>query len=124
MKTRRKTKALRQLELHCSEFSTEWNASKDKRDLIKGIEEKVLPNGNIFVDAALCLGLGTFEPVYYGYDEEEFEESFGGEFEDEESYVKHEIERILRQLLAFETVVNCLRKYHPVVSTFSLLPEL
>jgi hypothetical protein len=107
MKTCCKSKALRQLKYYCPKLTAEWDASKDKKDLIKGIEEEVLPNGNIFVDAALCLGLGTFEQVYDGYDEEEFE--------NEESYVKHETERILRQLLAFETVVKCFRKVPPYI---------
>jgi hypothetical protein len=103
MQTRSKSKTLSELERHCSDFSAEWDASTDKKDLIRDIEEKIRPQEFVSVDSALCLGLGTFE-VYKSYCDE-------GELDDEKSYVKHETERIFRQLLAFETVVNCLRKY-------------
>jgi len=49
---------------------------------------------------------------------------FGGEFEDEKTYVKHETKRMLRQLLAFETVIRCLREYHPVSWITSLLTDI
>jgi hypothetical protein len=73
MQTYGKAKTLSELEHHCSEFSTEWEASTDKKDLIKDIEENILPQENISVDSALRLDFGTSEVQSSYCDEDEFD---------------------------------------------------
>ncbi|KAH8767912.1 hypothetical protein F5882DRAFT_466171 [Hyaloscypha sp. PMI_1271] len=77
-KTRLETflaKTVIEVERRCSEVSKAWDASVEKKDLIRQIDEKVLIQESIFIDSAICLGLGPLElhPETYAeyYDVEE-----------------------------------------------------
>jgi len=104
--------ALSGIEDRFSKLSEVWDFSPEKKDLTRIIREKVLTEENVFVDSALCIGLGSLElyPETYAasyYDEQE-------DLMDDEglmSFCIYESTRRIRQLIVFETVLECLRKY-------------
>ena len=99
-------KAVIEVERRCSEVSKAWDAAVEKKDLIRQIDEKVLIQESIFIDSAMCLGLGSLElyPEIYA--------EYYDVVEDMWTYCVYESKKRLSQLLVFETILNCLRKYY------------
>lgn len=88
--------ALNGINCSCSEICAKWDTSTAKKDLIVAMEEKVLTQGSMFLDSALCLGLGTLEGDCMN--------------PGDEIYIEMERRNRICQLLVFETVLGCLRK--------------
>jgi hypothetical protein len=110
-------KTVIEVERRCSKVSKAWDASVEKKDLIRQIDEKVLIQESIFIDSAICLGLGPLElhPETYAeyYD-----------VEDIWAYCVYESKKRLSQLLVSETILNCLRKYYFECLRFNFLIDL
>jgi hypothetical protein len=98
---------LSRLNHQCSEVSAEWHVSSKKKDLVKAIEKRILTQSSLFLDSALCLGLGSLDGEYWELEE------MAGEL--------HTRPRIFLQLLVFETIVNCLRTYHSIFLRYGIL---
>lgn len=97
---------LSRIEHQYSEISAEWNSSALKRALVRKVEENILTQKDLFINAALCLGLGSFgASSIFGFDED---------------FTTEERDTCLRQLLAFETVVACLRMRSYILLQFEL----
>jgi len=98
-------KALEDVQDRWAKVSAEWDASPDKETL-RQIEDRMLPQETIYVDSALCLGLGSLElhPEMYAQRTDDEDELM--------AYCLYESTNRLRQLLIFETILKCLRKYH------------
>jgi len=102
------SRTLREIEAHYSDLSAEWYISTDKQELIKDIEERILTQEHVYVDSALCLGLGHMWTTCIHYSDFDYgaEEKDG----DGDDYVMRATRGILRQLLVFETLLECLRE--------------
>jgi hypothetical protein len=79
----------------CDQLSTEWNSSKTKKDLTTYVGSDILTQKELSLNAALCLGLGTM--------------GASSEAGSDKSLLAGERNTSLNQLLAFETVLECLR---------------
>jgi hypothetical protein len=108
--------ALTEIEAHYSYLKEEWDNSTTRSDLIRLIEEKVLVQEQVHVDSALCLGLGSLETTSVHYSDFDFDQGSGGH----DAYfaeTMRDTRTSLRQLLAFETVIACLRKCYFALTT-------
>jgi hypothetical protein len=113
------SRALTEIEAHYSYLKEEWDSSTTRRDLIRLIEEKVLVQEQVHVDSALCLGLGPLETTSVHYSDFDFDQGSGG-YDDYTAVTMHQTRASLGQLLAFETVIACLRKwYFALMSLFT-----
>ena len=102
------SRTLREIEAHYSDLSAKWDISADKQELIKDIEERILTQEHVYVDSALCLGLGTMRTTCTHSSDFDF----GGKEkeDDDDNYWTRSTRKILRQLLVFETLLECLRE--------------
>jgi hypothetical protein len=108
-------KTVIEVERRCSEVSRTWDASVEKKDLIRQIDEKVLIQERLFIDSAIYLGLGPLELYPENYAE------YYDVVEDMWAYCVYESKKRLSQLLVFESILNCLRKYCFECLRFSFL---
>jgi len=100
-------RTLKDVEDCWAKVSAEWDASPDSEALGKLIEERVIPQETMFIDSALCLGLGSLElhpEKYTQWPDEDADEFI--------AYDLYRSTRRLRQLIVFETILNCLREDH------------
>lgn len=125
------------LDTQAAELAKEWDGSPQKEDLVKQVREIILSHASVFVDEALCLGLGSMEMAKLGPLPGRTETTFRAKGEtsvekprwtkpskaEESSFAPVALgcnrNKNLYQLLIFETALSCLRT-RP--SWVSLLP--
>jgi len=110
-----------------TELSAEWDEHPRKADLIAQIRQQVLPQKNLHLDSALCLGLwsperstnlDSFGEEYESehYEDPHFPLSLFKSHQDWVNNYKPKVakrNRSLFQLLIFETIMDCLRMHYP-----------
>ncbi|KAN0103352.1 hypothetical protein V8E51_011665 [Hyaloscypha variabilis] len=118
----RTSRALTEIEAQYSYLKEEWDNSTTRRDLIRLMEEKVLVQKQVHVDSALCLGLGSLEMTSVHYSDFDFDQGSGG-YDDYTAVTMRQTRASLGQLLAFETVIACLRSKFTISSVYFQDPK-
>ncbi|PMD43679.1 hypothetical protein L207DRAFT_564316 [Hyaloscypha variabilis F] len=111
------SRALTEIETHYLYLKEEWDNSTTRSDLIRLMEEKVLVQEQVHVDSALCLGLGPLETTSVHYLDFDFDQGSGG-YDDYTAVTMRQTRASLRQLLAFETVIACLRSKFTISNVY------
>lgn len=128
-------KTLRDLNEQAEELCTDWEVSPQREVLIEQIRERISSQPTIYINNALCLGLGSLEESKFQHlpgwtrvtrrmkDSASHSENTLQPSEEDMRRFKpvakgEKRNRSLYQLLVFETVIKCLRMFLLFLSTF------